>query len=503
MVASSHPAVTAAAVDVLRSGGTAVDAMVTTVLLQQVVEPQLSTLAGGFGMLHWDASRGSATYLNAAPDHPVGGTTAGRGLPDTSGEHVAVPGAVRGLRAAVDRFGVQPWGAHFGPAVAAAEGGFAVYDQLHRALRAAEARVTHHPSGRARYAPDGQLPEVGQPFRQPELAATLRRLAAADGVEWFQDGPFAERFVAAVRSSGGTVRRSDLARYEPRWSEPLSFRYRGHRVLAPPPPDVGGLYCAFALGVLEHAGIDRLGPWLTSPAALALIARAQDAAEAHVDRYGADPLAFDVPVEVLLSPDYLRLTARLLTGSGPRPTTADPAAMGSNQLVIVDAAGNWVCMLHTGYGTDFGTGLVVDGVGVNAAGLFPGVGTGRGRRVVAPLSSVLVLRDGTPWVGLGTPGFPAPYTTLVLLDLLEYGMGVAEAVDAPRFAFDLDARGPLAVEARVPHPTLDGLAELGITTRLLADHDRATGRFQAVARDGDRLVGVVDPRGSGAAAGYS
>ncbi len=505
MVASSHPAVTVAALDALRAGGTAVDAMVTAVLLQQVVEPQLSTLAGGFGMLHRDASTTRATYLNAGPDHSSGGTIAGRDLPDTAGEHVAAPGTVVGLRAAVDRFGTQPWEAHSGPAIAAAEDGFTVYDQLHRALLAAEARITQHPSGRARYAPDGRVPDIGRLFRQPALAATLRRLAAPDGVDWFQRGPFADRFAAAVRGTGGTLTRADMARYEPRWSTPLSYRYRDHHVLGPPPPDTGGLYCAFALGVLEQAGIGALGPWPTSPCALAIIALAQDAAQTHVERYGADPLAREVPVDVLLSPEYLRLTARLLSGSGPqRPTAAGPAPVGSNQLVIVDGAGNWVCMLHTGYGTDFGTGLVVDGVGTNAAGLFPGTGTGHGRRILAPLSSTLVLRGGRPWIGLGTPGHPAPYTALLLLDILEYGMSVPEAVDAPRFAFDLDAHGPLAVEARIPQPTVDGLAESGITTRLLTDHDRATGRFQAVVRgDDDRLVGVVDPRGSGVAAGHS
>ena len=511
MVVSSHPAVTAVAVEVLRGGGTAVDAMLTAVPLQQVLEPQLSTIAGGFGMLHWDATSATGSYLNANPDRPAGGSTRAEASPDTSGERVGVPATVAGMRAAADRFGTRPWASYFAPAITAAEDGFAMYPQLATALTTAQSRIAAHRSGRERYFPDGNLPAVGRLFRQPQLAAALQRISQPDGAEWFQRGAFAERFAAAVRESGGTMTVADLDAYQPRWANPLRFRYAGHDVLATPLPDTGGLSCAYALGVLERTGIDQLESWLTSPRALALIARTQAEAETVVDRYGADPLARDVPVELLLSPQSLELTARLLDGSWPGADAASfashtpdppaaPATVGSNQLVIVDLAGSWVSVLHTGYGTDFGTGLVVDGVGVNAANLFPGTATGPGRRIVAPLASTLILRDGRPWLGLGTPGYPPPSITLVLLNVLGYGMGLAEAVEAPRFAFDAD--GPLAVETRIPQATLDGLADFGIGTRPLGDHHSATGRILAVMREqGGRLVGAVDSRGSGRAAG--
>jgi gamma-glutamyltranspeptidase/glutathione hydrolase len=523
MVATSHPAVTAAAVGVLQAGGNAIDAMLTAMPLQQVLEPQLSTVAGGFGLLYWDAASSKSHYLNANPDHPRGGPDPGVGSADTSGERVAVPGTVVGMGAAAEAFGTYRWEQYFGPAVAAAEDGFPMYPQLHSALVGARERISRYRSGRERYLPDGHLPPPGTLFRQPSLAATLRRISEPDGVEWFQRGGFADRFVTAVRATGGRLTTEDLADYEVRWGDPLRFHYGGHEVLGTPLPDTGGLYCAFALGLLEWSGLRDLGPWLTSARALALIARAQALAEAHIARYGADPVAFHVPDDVLLSAEYLELTARLVTGSWPRtaPPTSHggiaaplrseprerpdrPTSVGSNQLVIVDEAGNWVTMLHTGFGTDFGTGLVVEGVGTNGANVFPGVHHDPGRRVVAPLSSALVLRNGRPWLGLGTPGYPPPSTTLVLLNLLEYGMGLHEAVDAPRFAFDQDPSGPLAVETRLPRATLDGLELLGVTTRPLGDYNPATGRFQAITRDGqDRLVGVVDPRGSGRASGWS
>ena len=272
MVARSHPAVTAAAVEVLRSGGTAVDAMLTALPLQQVLEPQLSTIAGGFGMLHWDAASGTGNYLNANPDHPTGGSTLVGGSPDTSGERVAVPGTVAGMRAAARRFGTRPWKSYFAPAIAAAE----------RVSRCTASWPVPWPQ-RSRASPfTSRAGNVtcrtafcrGGPEVPPATArGDAGRISEADGVEWFQYGAFAEHFATAVHGTGGTMTTADLAGYEPRWTDPLRFSYAGQDVLAPPPPDTGGLYCAFALGVLERTGIYRRGPWQESPSALAMIAR--------------------------------------------------------------------------------------------------------------------------------------------------------------------------------------------------------------------------------------
>jgi len=513
MVATSHPAVTEAALAVLRQGGNAVDAMLTALPLQQVLEPQLSSIAGGFGMLHWDAARGRGSYLNANPDHPTGGAADPAATPDTSGRRVGVPGTVVGMRAAADRFGTRPWDSYFAPAIEAAENGFALYGQLLAAMTAAQGRLGHHATGRQRFLRDGYLPRIGQPFRQPELAWSLRRIAAPDGVEWFQVGEFARRFAGAVRDTGGSMTPADLGRYRARWSEPLRCTYRGHELLGAPLPDTGGLFCALALGFLERLGLDRYGPWSASARSLALVARALTEAEAQVDRHGADPLARPVPLDVLLSVDHLDLTAQLLAGTAPsgappeahdeQPTSVPrpPTGVGSNQIVIVDPTGNWVSTLHTAYGTDFGTGLVVGGVSTNGANVFPGVAVGEGRRVVAPLASTIVLRDGRPVVGLGTPGFPPPAVVLVLLHLLDHGWDLPTAVEAPRFT--VGPASAVGIETRVPRATFEGLADLGTDASPLGDFSPATGRFQAVGRDhrDGGLVGVVDSRGSGHAAG--
>jgi gamma-glutamyltranspeptidase/glutathione hydrolase len=405
-----------------------------------------------------------------------------------------------------------------------------MYSALYGAMRAAFERLAHFPAGRERYLPDGHLVPVGRPFRQPRLAAALERIAEPDGVAWFQRGAFAERFAAAVRASGGALTVADLRAYEPRWAAPVPFAYRGHAFVGSPPPDSGGLYCGFALGVLERTSLPRLGRWEASPRALALIARALAQAGELSARYTADPLTFAIPLEALLAPAFLGATAQQLEGSFPLVDLTPPAAAtdaapprpaagggadlpptGSNQLVIVDERGDWVSALHTGYAADFGTGLVVDGIGVNAANGFPGVATGAGRRVCTPTAAVLGLRDGRPWLGLGTTGYPPPYVTLALLDLLEYGMSLPEAVDAPRFLLAPRPAGPrppwdigqVTVETRVADATVAGLTALGLATAPLGEYGR-TGAMHAVLYDAAarQLLGVADPRGTGQAAGY-
>ena len=530
MVSTSHPAVTEAALAVLRKGGNAVDAMLTAMPLQTVLEPQMSTLAGGFAMLHWDATTRRATYLNANLDHPVGGTIPDRGVKETDGTRIGVPGTVVGMRAAAERFGTRPWASYFAPAIAAAEEGFPMYSFLYGEMASAFSRLTYYPSGRERYTPGGYLPAVGAMYRQPALARTLARIAADDGAEWFQRGEFAREFAAAVRDTGGTMTEADLAAWEPHWDEPLPFRAYGTEMIGAPPPETGGLFVGSVLGTLERLDLGAQ-PWTESPRALALIARTLAEADVMIARYCADPTAFGVPTDLLLSPEYLELQAHLLEASMPRvdlsepqggreappliaPDATDPAKTDSNHLVIVDEAGNWVTMLHTVYGSPFGTGLCVRGVGVNTGNGFPGINVGPGRRIVTPLTPVLALRNGIPWLALGTPSYPPPYIALVLLNMLAYGMDPQAAIEAPRFRIDPAQPGPkglrtgwtagtLTAETRIPTDTLEGVRRLGLAVAPLGDFNWHVGSVHLIMRDETgTLRGYADSRRGGYAAGY-
>ncbi len=531
MVSTSHPLVTEAALNVLRAGGNAVDAMLTAMPLQHVVEPQMSTIAGGFAMLYWEAETGKAYLLNAELDHPAGSTMprgypeGERGVAETSGQRIAVPGTVAGMKAAAERFGTRSWESYFAPAIAAAKDGFSMYSFLYGEMANDIDRLVHYPSGRERYTPDGFLPPVGTTYRQPKLGATLRRLSHPDGVDWFQKGEFAQHFVDAVRATGGHISVDDLADYEVRWEEPVRYRFGEHELLGGTPPVNGGLYTGLVLGLLERMNLDPSQPWLESAEAVTTIARLMSVADDHVARYCHDPRAINVPVDLLLSDGYLDMQARLLaeslphadlsgtddTGSQGRPNHHTPGSTDSNHIVIVDEFGNWLTMLHTVYGTPFGTGLVVDGVGVNSGNGFAGLSTGPGRRIMTPLTPVLALQDGKPWLGIGTPGTANQTISLMLVNLLHYRMNLADAIDAPRFrtvpqegtrsGWDI---GKLAHEDRLPAETLKGLARMGIQTQSLGTYNWHVGSVQAVQRNlsTGELNGAADPRRAGHAEGY-
>jgi len=529
MVSSSHPDVTAVALGVLQSGGNAVDAMLTAIPFQHVVEPQMSTLAGGMGGLIYWAETGELIYLDAELDHtsanpPAGQSYGAGGIPTTSGRRIGVPGTVRGLEAAAGRFGTRPWRQYFAPAIQAAEEGVEMYSFLYGEMSDAFERLGAHPATREKWLRNGFVPPVGEVVRQPRLESTLR-LLAAEGPEFFYSGSWARHFVDEVNRTGGDMTMDDLAAYEVRWVEPLSFSYQGYELRGAPPASTAGVLNGMIFNILESFDLEAMGHYTESARSLTLIRRAYDLASLHTTRFIGDPAVVRNPTDLLLSKEYGRQLAELIAGSWPEVDLADgltplvPPMMESgnpsagpdayqdsdtNHLVIVDAEGNWVSMTHTVYGDTFGTGLTVDGVGVNSGNTFPGTGVGNGRRVITPFPALMAVdEDGVPWLAIGSPGLSSRAVALTLINHIGYGMGLYESVDAPRFR----GYGPgeaLQVESRMPEAVVDGLAAFGVRVALTAPYNWHMGSIQVVTRDPDtgELTGVADPRRAGYAAGY-
>lgn len=528
MVSSSHPLVTRAMIEVLQSGGNAVDAMITAIPLQNVIEPQMSTLAGGLGGLIYWADTGELVYLDGELNHTRSAPPAGQpygmrgGLTVTSGRRIGVPGMVRGLQAAAERYGTRPWSQYFGPAIQAADEGITMYSFLYGEMVAAFERLGAHPVTREKWMPNDFVPAVGDTVRQPKLAKTLRRLAK-EGPDYFYDGDWARRFVDEVNRTGGRISMEDLASYEARWVEPVQFSYRGHRLRGAPPASTAGVLNGMILNILENIDLEAMGHFTESAKSLVLIRKAYDLASLHISRFIGDPRAFLNPVDLLLSKDYGRQLARLITENWPKVSLSDGASpveapiliakdsvtsshesTDTNHLVIVDEQGNWVSMTHTVYGSTFGTGLTVDGVGVNSGNTFRGLGVGKGRRVITPFPALMAVDDeGKPWLAIGSPGLSSRAVAMTLINLLGYGMDPYASADAPRFR----GYGPneeLQIESRIPKDVIDGLAALGVRVALTAPYNWHMGSIQLVIRDRKtgELVGVADPRRAGHAAGY-
>jgi len=529
MASSSHPLVTKTMLEVMRNGGNAVDAAITAVILQPVLEPQMSTLAGGMSMMIYEAKTGRVHYLDAELDHsaknaPIGFTMAGApNVPETSGRRIGVPGTVAGLFAASRKFGTKAWADYFPPAIRLAEAGFPMYSFLYAEMAdAALGRLSFHPSGREEYLPNGFVPPVGAIIKRPRLAQTLGRLAA-EGPDFFYKGDWARRFVEAVQKTGGSLTLEDLAGYEVRWEEPVHTTFKGVEVFGSPPPATAGTLIGLILNILESYDLKKMIHFRESPRTLALVREAFGLAETFSETYVRDPRGFGVPLEALLSKPFAASLVKLIEASRPlaengntavgregeasSPAAASPRDFGycdTNHLVVVDPQGNWVTLTHTIYGSTFATGLVVDGINANSGNGFPGSAAGPGRRVISPFPPTLVMKDGKPWVAIGSPGLSSKAVALTLVNFLGFGLSLEEAVDAPRFQGSRHGDVCL-VESRISERARNELASrYGILVQPTAPYNWHFGSIQAVMRDGKtgELVGVADPRRGGHAEGY-
>lgn len=527
MASSSHPAVTKVILDVLRDGGNAVDAMLTAIPFQHVIEPQMSTLAGGMGGLIYWAETGELIYLDAELDHtrdaPAASSMAKpENIGTTSGRRIGVPGTVPGMAAAASRYGSRAWSEYFGPATRAATEGFTMYSFLYGEMSAAYERIGAHPASREKWLPDGFVPPVGDVVRQPALATTLQRLAN-EGPDYFTSGDWAKRFVAETNRTGGNITIEELSGYEPRWTEPLRFEYRGHQLRGAPPASNAGILNGMIFNILDNFDLEAMGHYTESAESLYLIRRAYEQAENFAVSFTADPRNADVPTELLLSRELGRQLAQIIDASNPAVVDdADSGTAGAptireadfadryqalmhtdtNHLVIVDEQGNWVSMTHTVYGDTFGTGLTVDGVGVNSGNTFPGTGSGKGRRVITPFPALMAVGDdGVPWLALGSPGLSSRAVALTLINMLGYGMDAYDAVDAPRFQ-GYGRYDRLHIESRIPAAVIEGIEARGVDVDLSAPYNWHMGSIQLVEKDEAGLSGVADPRRAGHASGY-
>lgn len=521
MVSTQLPIVTEGALKVLRDGGNAVDAMITAVFLQHVNDFHQVSHFGAMSAIYYEASTGKYYALSAVSERP----RAERGGHGDPGK-VAIGGVVRGLEALAKRFGTRPWSSYLDPAIRSAEEGALVTSFMYGinyANWANDDLIKTNREARDFYMPEGYLVPVGERWKMPALAGTLRRVAA-EGADYLYTGAWAEKFVREANRKGGRVTMQDMAEYQPKWQEPTRFTYRGHDIIGSPEPDTGGLVVGYNLNILENFDLKALGPYWESAEALEIMTRAFSRVSDETRFAIQDPLTFHVPASLWLSKEYGRLGARFVRETMPRvnlsrameaeaagliPSIAlagrlpagDTGDLGSNHNVIVDAGGNWISMLHTGHG---GTpGVFIDGVkatGSSARALT----TGPGRRVVLPITAILIARDGKPWLAMGTPGSPPQPVTQVLVNILDYGMHPNAAADAPRFWAARGTDRLLEIESRITPAVREGMAARGIRIKDLGPYSWNTGSMQIVWRDAatGKLHGVTDPRRLGFAAGF-
>ncbi|MFC3691043.1 gamma-glutamyltransferase [Chenggangzhangella methanolivorans] len=532
MAAAANPHATAAAADMLRRGGSAVDAAIAAQLVLGLVEPQSSGLGGGAFLVHWDAGEGRLTTLDGRETAPAAATPtlfqteAGEPLAFmdavVGGRSVGAPGTPRLLEAAHRRFGKLAWADLFAPAIRLAQQGFDVSPRLAAQIAADAQRLARDPAAAAYFLPGGEPLQQGRRLVNPAYAETLKALRDG-GANAFYEGPIAADIVSAVRNAKnpGVLAADDLARYAVVEREAVCGAYRAYQVCGIGPPSSGGIAVAQILGMLEGTDLTALGP--DSAKAWRLIGDASRLAFADRERYVADPAFVPQPTKGLLARDYLAERATLLAGEralaeapagSPKWSHAlrfapDPAIElpGTSHLSIVDGAGDVVSMTTT-IEAGFGSRLMARGFLLNneltdfsfrshREGVPVANRVEPGKRPRSSMAPTIVLKDGRPVLSLGSPGGSQiiGYVAKTLIAHLDWGMDVGRAAALPNM---LNRNGPFELETGPAADKLAGpLGALGFETRI---SDMTSG-VQAIAISPDGLTGGVDPRREGLAVG--
>jgi gamma-glutamyltranspeptidase/glutathione hydrolase len=546
MVAVQEPQAAAAGVAMLRAGGNAVDAAVASAFALAVTHPQAGNLGGGGFLLLWlpgpspaaargclrggdrgrgaspdgqgpelRLGRGTAVAVNFRETAPLAATAGMFLAPDGSVDRAratrsllstAVPGTVAGLALAQRCYGRLPLGRVMGPAIDLAERGFPVSFTLGRNLAEAAPRLRADPASRR------LLLRAGETLRQPELAATLRRIAA-EGERGFYRGPTADALVRLMRSRGGLVTAADLVGYRARLVRPLSGRFRGHTVLTMPPPS-SGLTLLQLLAILEP--LDLAASGANAAATLHPMVEAMNLAYRDRNALLGDPDQVPVPVGRLLDPRHIAALRRSIDPRRHTPAAAiaaEPVLPGEGEntvhLSVADRQGGLVALTTT-LNFPFGNGITVPGAGFllnnemddftaaagrpNAFGLVQGAANAiaPGRRPLSSMSPTLVFRGGDePWLATGSPGGSRILTTVlqVLLNRIVHGLNLAGAVAAPRVHSQLWP-DRLGFEEGVGPDTLRLLEGMGHRIEPMA----AMGAANSVEITPSGSLGVVDPR---------
>jgi gamma-glutamyltranspeptidase/glutathione hydrolase len=531
MIVAPQPEAAEAGAAILTAGGNALDAVIACALAQGVVDPMMCGL-GGLGVLQLhDPRTGTQIVLDGLSVSPAAAREGmwadlfERECPDGFGYvirgnanelgHLAVtvPGILRTLGLAHARFGRTAWSALAEPAVVLAEEGWLVRPHVATMLHLDERaygrrsyldKLAYTEDGKRLYVgADGAPKRLGAHIRNPDLAATLR-LVAREGAETLYTGELARRIVADMERHGGLITAADLAAYAPEERAPLRVAYRGFTVTTPPPP-AGGIIIAQILRILERFDLVALGH--NAPAYLATVAEAMKVAGRDKDRHIGDPRFVPPPLDRLLSDAYAdACAAAIRAGERVALPRAGQDAKDTTTVSCVDADGMVVTLTHTlGLPSGVippGTGTMLNG-GMNAFDPRPGrAGSiGPGKRRFSTMAPTIVLDGAQPVATLGAPGgaWIAVAIAQVLLNMLDWGMGVQEAISAPRFSATSDA---IDISNRIPRATQRAVEAMGYEVRRAAISYAFAGVHGITMWDG-RLEGGADPQRDGLALGVA
>ncbi|TMW72330.1 gamma-glutamyltransferase [Alteribacter natronophilus] len=539
MVSTSHPIASQVGADILERGGNAVDAAVAIQYALNVVEPMMSGIGGGGFMMVYDADEDDVTIVNSRERAPAGATPDmfldenGSPIPFQQrvrhGNAVGVPGTLKGLEEALDRWGSRPRQQLITPAVQLAQKGFEVDTQLAQAIESNEEKLSLTPAADV-FLPDGEPVQEGDWLVQSDLADTLKTIRA-HGADAFYNGEIAEAIAETVQEFGGSMTADDLANYQLTIDEPVYGDYKDFSIASMPPPSSGGTFLIQMLKILEDFDLGQYD--VRSFEKYHLLSETMRLAYADRAAYAGDPEFVDVPVNGLLNDDYIAERRSLISldsvmqdiepgdpwayengdadyevEAGAHDVDSSPGE--TTHFTVADRWGNVVSYTST-IEQVFGSGIMVDGYGLllnNELTDFDAVPGGANqvepnKRPLSSMTPTMILDDdGKPVATLGSPGGPRIITAVlqVFINLAEYGMDLEEAVAEPRIYNTHTTQ--TWWEEGVPADVRDQMTELG---HRLQSSPNLVGNVQALQIDYDagHFYGVADERRDGAAIGIT
>jgi gamma-glutamyltranspeptidase/glutathione hydrolase len=527
MVVTRERHATQVGLEILKSGGNAVDAAVAVGFALAVTHPSAGNIGGGGFMLVRMAG-GETAFLDFRERAPLGATremyldATGNVTSDSTLGYRAsgVPGSVSGFEYAAKKFGSKPWKALLAPATDLAAKGFPLSYAQAQSLRASARTLSRFPESNRIFLRGGRYYESGELFVQQDLADTLDRIANA-GARDFYEGETARILARDMAAHGGLITEADLREYRTIERRPLTGKYRGFDILTAPLPSSGGIGILQMLGMLEETGFEKSGAG--SARTVHYMAEAMRRFFADRAEYLGDPDFSEVPAAALLDPAYIRRRRETIDPENATPVSAVRPGLGTphealetTHYSIADAQGNVALVTYTlngGYGskvTAAGLGFLLNNEmddfaakpgTPNMFGLLQGEANSiqPRKRPLSAMTPTLVLRAGKPYLALGSPGGPTIINTVleVIVNVLDFGMNVQDAVNWPRFHHQWQP-DELRMEPGYSPDTVSLLEKRGYTVRRAASQ----GECAAILFEDGWVAGAADPRSEGTAEGY-
>jgi len=522
MVVAAHHLAAKAGLEMLKKGGNAIDAAVTTAFALNASEPFASGIGGGGFMVIYLASEKRITVVDFREKAPSGVpkeifNDEGKIVPN--GLAVAVPGALAGWVYSLKKYGTKNLADVSQEAVKIAENGFGVSQTFSRINKDQYEKIITNAGEETCYLNEGFPYEPGDLFRNPELARTLK-LIVSKGIDEFYKGELAQKIVKAVNEKGGVMSLKDLALYEPVEHPPLKGNYKDYSLFSIPPPSSGGVHIIQLLNIIENWPVKKWGP--SSPPYIHHLCEALRFVFADRSRYLGDPDFIKIPIEELISKKH----AKQIVSQIKPDSLLDFYPFGrfeekendngnTSHICVIDKEGNIVSLTHS-INHFFGSGIVPENTGFLLNNIMYDFSRDLSSpnalrpysRPLSSMSPLIMFKKEKPYLILGSPGGTRIFSSLtqIIINIIDFDMSIDEAIEAPRF-FTYSSQGKprsISLESRFPEKTIETLKNMGHSVRIREAFDKYFGGAQGILILSDKkvILGGADSRRDGHGEGY-